>query len=80
MTIQITRPEVEALINRAMRDFMAGRTSFIITHKVHTLETVDRVIVLEANHLAGVGTHAELLAVCPAYQRLHEAYGRRLVA
>ncbi len=72
--------EVEALINRAMRDFMVGRTSFIITHKLHTLETVDHIIVLEANHLAGVGTHAELLSVCPAYQRLHEAYGRRLVA
>ena len=52
----------------------------IITHKLHTLETVDRIIVLEANHLAGIGTHAELLAVCPAYQRLHEASGRRLVA
>ncbi len=72
--------ENEALINRAMRDFMVGRTSLIITHKLHTLETVDRIIVLEANHLAGIGTHAELLAVCPAYQRLHEASGRRLVA
>jgi ATP-binding cassette, subfamily B, bacterial MsbA len=73
-------PEVEALINRAMREFMQGRTSFIITHKLHTLETVDRIIVLEANHLAGIGTHAELLATCPAYQRLHEAYGRRMAA
>ena len=63
-----------------MRDFMAGRTTFIITHKLHTLETVDRIIVLDANHLAGVGTHAELLATCPAYQRLYEAYGRRMVA
>lgn len=72
--------EGEALINRAMRDFMVGRTSFIITHRLHTLEAVDRIIVLEANHLAGSGTHTELLAVCPAYQRLYEAYGRRLVA
>jgi subfamily B ATP-binding cassette protein MsbA len=70
----------EAEMHRAMRDFMAGRTSFIITHKLHTLETVDRIVVLEANHLAGVGTHAELLATCPAYQRLYEAYGRRMVA
>ena len=73
-------PEVEALINRAMREFMVGRTSFIITHKLHTLEAVDRIIVLESNHLAGIGTHAELLATCPAYQRLHDAYGRRMVA
>jgi ATP-binding cassette subfamily B protein/subfamily B ATP-binding cassette protein MsbA len=70
----------EAEIYRAMREFMAGRTTFIITHKLHTLETVDRIIVLDANHLAGVGTHAELLATCPAYQRLYEAYGRRRVA
>jgi ATP-binding cassette subfamily B protein/subfamily B ATP-binding cassette protein MsbA len=72
--------EAEALINRAMRDFMVDRTSIIITHKLHTLEMVDRIIVLEANHLAGIGTHAELLANCPAYQRLYEASARRLVA
>jgi ATP-binding cassette subfamily B protein/subfamily B ATP-binding cassette protein MsbA len=70
----------EAEVHRAMREFMVGRTSFIITHKLHTLETVDRIIVLEANHLAGVGTHAELLATCPAYQRLYDAFGRRMVA
>jgi ATP-binding cassette, subfamily B, bacterial MsbA len=73
-------PEAEALLNRAMREFMVGRTSFIITHKLHTLEMVDRVIVLDANHLAGFGTHVELLANCPAYQRLYEASARRLVA
>ena len=73
-------PEAEALLNRAMRDFMVGRTSFIITHKLHTLEMVDRIIVLDANHLAGIGTHVELLANCPAYQRLYEASARRLVA
>jgi ATP-binding cassette subfamily B protein/subfamily B ATP-binding cassette protein MsbA len=72
--------EVEALIQRAMRDFMAGRTTFIITHKLNTLEAVDRIIVLEANHLAAIGTHAELLATCPAYQRLYDAANRRLVA
>jgi subfamily B ATP-binding cassette protein MsbA len=72
--------ESEALIHRAMKNFMTGRTSFVITHRLHTLEIADRIVVLEKGRIADVGTHAELLAGCAVYQRLQEAYNQRLCA
>ncbi len=73
-------PESEALINRALKDFMRGRTTFVITHRLHTLEIANRIIVLENGRLAAIGTHAELMAGCAPYQRLQNAHGQRLVA
>ena len=72
--------ESEALIHRALRDFMAARTTFLITHRLNRLEIADRIVVLENGRIASVGTHAELLATCPPYQRLHEAHNQRLCA
>jgi ATP-binding cassette subfamily B protein/subfamily B ATP-binding cassette protein MsbA len=73
-------PESEALIHKAMNEFKRGRTTFLITHRLHTLEIADRILVLENGRVAALGTHAELMAGCAAYQRLQEAQGQRLCA
>jgi ATP-binding cassette subfamily B protein/subfamily B ATP-binding cassette protein MsbA len=72
--------ESEAAIHRALLDFKVGRTTFLISHRLNTLEIADRIVVLEQGRVAGVGTHAELLATCPPYLRLHEAHAQRRVA
>jgi ATP-binding cassette subfamily B protein/subfamily B ATP-binding cassette protein MsbA len=72
--------ENEAYIHRALKEFKRGRTTFIITHRLHTLDIADRILVLENGRVAALGTHAELITTCAAYQRLHDAQGQRLCA
>jgi ATP-binding cassette subfamily B protein/subfamily B ATP-binding cassette protein MsbA len=75
-----TDPESEALIHKAVREFVRNRTTFIITHRLNTLEIADRIVMVAAGRIASVGTHQELLAASPEYQRLHEAHVHRLSA
>ncbi len=73
-------PESETLIHKAVRDFVRGRTTFIITHRLNTLEIADRIVMVAGGRIASVGTHLELMGASPEYQRLHEAHSHRLSA
>ena len=63
--------ESEHHIQQALEEFMRGRTTFIIAHRLSTVEHADKIVVMEEGRVADVGTHAELLERSPLYRRLY---------
>jgi ATP-binding cassette, subfamily B, bacterial len=51
----------EQQVKAALREVMAGRTTFIIAHRLSTIALADEIVVLEDGQLAAHGTHDELL-------------------
>ncbi len=60
----------ERLIQEALEEVMAGRTTFIIAHRLSTVRQVDRIVVLDGGRLVESGTHAELYARGGVYRDL----------
>lgn len=64
--------ESEHLVQEALERLMAGRTSFVIAHRLSTVQNADWILVLDRGRLVEQGTHAELLALSDGlYTRLH---------
>jgi ABC-type multidrug transport system fused ATPase/permease subunit len=57
----------EREIQHALREVMEGRTTFVIAHRLSTIMLADRVVVMEAGKITGVGVHEELLDQSPVY-------------
>lgn len=67
----------EALIRKAIEDFSRGRTTFLITHSLGTLQCADRIVLMNRGRIEAVGTEAELRRSSPLYRRLHEIHFQR---
>jgi subfamily B ATP-binding cassette protein MsbA len=64
--------ESESLVQAALANLMQGRTVLVIAHRLSTIRRANRIAVLEDGRITAVGSHDELLATSPTYQRLYQ--------
>lgn len=62
--------ESERKIQEAFDDVTRNRTTFIIAHRFSTIAKADRIVVLDAGRIVGVGKHSDLIQNCPTYANL----------
>jgi subfamily B ATP-binding cassette protein MsbA len=63
--------ESESLVQAALARLMAGRTTFVIAHRLATVLSADRIVVLDRGRIVEQGNHAALLAQAGLYRELY---------
>ena len=68
----------EALVQRALRTILAGRTALIIAHRLSTVRIADRVLVISGGRIVEDGPPGRLLAEGGEYSSLHASWQESL--
>ena len=64
--------QTEHLIQQALERLMRGRTTFIIAHRLSTVQRADLILLLENGRITAQGRHDQLLHSSPLYQQIYE--------
>jgi len=71
-------PESEAIIQDNLAEIARGRTLLIVSHRLTSLVSCDKILVLEQGRVLDYAPHAVLLQRCESYQRLWHQQTRHL--
>jgi len=63
--------ESERYIQASLQRLMKGRTTFVVAHRLSTIERADRIVVLERGRVVEIGSHSDLIGRGGLYARLH---------
>jgi subfamily B ATP-binding cassette protein MsbA len=63
--------ESERIVQQALEKLRAGRTSIVVAHRLSTVESADRIVVMSEGRIIETGNHRELLALGGTYAGLH---------
>ncbi len=64
---------LELLLQKAMRNIMKGRTSFVIAHRLSTIRSADLILVINDGNIIEQGTHEELMKKGGFYEKLYNS-------
>ncbi len=68
--------ETELLIQRSLERLLEGRTTFVVAHRLSTIQRADLILVVEAGRITERGTHWDLLEANGKYAHLYEQFVR----
>jgi subfamily B ATP-binding cassette protein MsbA len=64
--------ESERIVQKALDNLMAKRTSIVIAHRLSTVLSSDKIVVLNQGEIVAIGKHEELLNNCELYRKIYE--------
>ncbi len=62
----------ESAIKGGLREALAGRTTFVVAHRLSTISLADEIVVMEGGRIVDRGGHGELMGRCPLYAEIAE--------
>jgi subfamily B ATP-binding cassette protein MsbA len=65
--------ESEKLVQGALEELQAGRTTLVIAHRLSTVQGADEILVLDNGEIVERGTHAQLVKLNGVYAKMHKA-------